>query len=61
MSSLTPCNHCTLRRIRQNAAPGVRVTTSNGKGDWEGWIVVKKSDETEPVAYFKALTDRCVC
>lgn len=61
MSELTQCNYCSLKQIEARAGPGVEVTTKQGTGDWEGWIVVKRSDEEEPVAYFKALTDRCVC
>ena len=61
MSELTTCNYCNLRRIQSRAGPGVKVTTKKGDGEWEGWIVVRRSDEIEPVAYFKALTDRCVC
>ena len=61
VSELTPCNYCSLKRIESRAGPGVEVTTKPGTGDWDGWIVVRRSDEVEPVAFFKALTDRCVC
>ena len=61
MSELTPCNYCTLKAIRARAPKGVRTTTSAGKGEWAGWIVVKQTGRKEPVAYFMALTDHCVC
>ena len=61
MSELTLCNFCTLRSLRKNQKGGSRTYVKPGKGEWEGWTVVTQSGQDHPVAYFKELTNHCVC
>ena len=62
MSSLTPCNHCTLKRIRaRNKAKGVRTYVRDGKGEWLGWKIVTESGNSKPVAFMMEITNHCVC
>lgn len=62
MSELTRCNFCRLRDMRAAAKKrGARVTVTQGKDDWTGWLVVKESDEPLPSAFFKALGNKCEC
>ena len=72
MSELTPCNYCSLSRIKQRAdKKGWQVTT---KPDGHGWTAVYvhppeikdfPDDDNEPSEYFAAsmmrITDHCVC
>lgn len=66
MSSLTPCNYCTLKRIERaearNDAP-LPVTTQHVRvpGGLEYWTGVFIGDDVEPIAFFHTLTERCVC
>lgn len=58
MSYLTPCNFCTLRRMRERAARrGTEVVLS----DDDGWIAARYADEAAPAALFRELSDNCVC
>lgn len=59
MSELTPCNYCTLKFLRQQAAKR-SVTIVLGK-DEHGWVTATYSDQDEPTAWFMELTERCVC
>lgn len=61
MSELTQCNFCKLKQIRARAAGGARTYVRNGRGEWEGWKVVTQSGRSKPVAYFRDLTNHCVC
>jgi hypothetical protein len=63
MSDLTPCNFCSLQRIKRRAAErGATVTTRREtSGDMRGWVAVIESDRDEPSSYFMELTDRCAC
>lgn len=59
MSSLTECNFCTVTWMRGQAAMrGVELILTP---DDRGWISARFSDESEPAAYFKELSDECAC
>lgn len=62
MSSLTPCNHCTLQRITRDAeARGATVTVERQLWgtEMEGWYQVLVSDRDKPVCWFMELTVEC--
>lgn len=67
MSSLTPCNYCSLQRIRSHAkSEGAEVKlrpahVATGDPEWFGWWAAVRSDKTEPVAYYMEVTAHCVC
>lgn len=62
MSEMTPCNHCTLNRVKASAKKrGASVQVRTGQDEWKGWLIVLESDKPEPTHYFRALTDHCVC
>jgi hypothetical protein len=64
MSELTPCNHCTLERIKGRAeARGASVIVQRQPvlTEMGGWYAVIVSDEPKPVAYFMELTVGCAC
>lgn len=64
MSSLTRCNFCTLRRMRELAAArGVSVIVEPVPAEeiMGGWTTARYSDKDRPSAWFMALSDRCVC
>jgi len=59
MSELTMCNHCQLELMKMLAER--RGATVELRTDEFGWIEAKYSDRPEPSAWFKQLTDHCVC
>lgn len=64
MSEMTPCNRCSLDRMKRQAnARGVKVITKieGPESDTPGWISAWYSDQDEPTAWFMQLTERCVC
>lgn len=66
MSGLTPCNHCTLERIKRDevrsAVPRpVTIKPVRMPGDHEHWLGVYVGDGMQPSAYFRELTAHCVC
>lgn len=71
MSELTPCNHCTLKRIRRRAEKeGKKVTLVGNRGWTTAYVHPKDIDiktlsakQREPyfAASFMALTDYCCC
>jgi hypothetical protein len=56
MSELTPCNYCTLQRMKAK-----RDVILEPADDMPGWTAARYVDEAEPSAYFMELTDSCVC
>lgn len=57
MSSLTRCNYCQLQRIRRRYPEAITQLSQR----MPGWIEVVAPDEPDPLAYFVALPDSCVC
>lgn len=72
MSELTPCNFCSLNRIKYRAKQRGRLVTTRSES---GWTVVyvhppdvtefPRREDGEPSEYFAAsmmkITDHCVC
>lgn len=64
MSSLTRCNRCSLDDMQRRATErGVEliVTHIEAPDEMAGWISARYSDEIKAGAWFKALSDECVC
>lgn len=68
MSELTPCNYCTLKRIRARAKKEGKVITLVKEKDtktFPGWIKVhvhlKGKGIGKSCASFAAISDHCVC
>lgn len=60
MSEMTPCNYCTLKRVRVDAKKsGTKVEVKAGTGDWKGWTVVYENGEA--THYMMEISDHCVC
>ena len=56
MSELTPCNYCSLQRLkREHIGKFVEAKQASN-----GWLEVYADDQPVGVA-FMALTDHCVC
>lgn len=63
MSELTPCNWCSLLRMRRIANErGVELIVKKvPKGETlAGWTSVRYADE-EPSVHFMSLSNHCVC
>lgn len=65
MSELTPCNYCSLKRLKASAeARGNEVILRLAHGGTNAYLV-KKGEKVqpgdEPVAWFMELTNHCVC
>jgi hypothetical protein len=59
----TPCNYCSWERMRETAKQrnvGLLVQFET-EGEMKGWYSARYSDKEEPSAWFKELTDKCVC
>lgn len=63
MSELTPCNYCSLRRMRDDAERrGTSIVVEVvDTGDMAGWTSARYANEPEPSAWFAELSDHCVC
>jgi hypothetical protein len=60
VSELTPCNFCSYERYRREAQ--ARGATISLVPDRElEMLAVRVSDREEPIAWFLALTQHCVC
>ena len=61
MGGLTPCNYCTLQRMKANAEKRGNEIILRGLNAY----VVKKGEKVqpgdEPVAWFMELTNYCCC
>jgi hypothetical protein len=57
LSTLTRCNYCSLREIKDRY--GADKVTLRFTGD--GFIQVRVEGEAEPLAWFVALTGACCC
>jgi hypothetical protein len=61
MSELTPCNYCTLQRMKRDAKKtGDIITVRAGKGTWSGWIEVLRNGKPAD-CWFQKLGDHCEC
>lgn len=60
MSHLTPCNYCTLRRMRLRGEVIVEKITDPAD-PMEGWMSATYAGEEKPSAWFMVLTEECVC
>jgi hypothetical protein len=59
MSELTRCNRCSLDEMERRATKhGATVLLTL---DDDGWLAARYSDQDEPSAWFRELTDGCVC
>ena len=64
MSELTPCNRCTLERLRREAATRNATITVRRLPLFDplaGWFEISASDLSDPLAYFWQLTEGCEC
>lgn len=63
MSDLTPCNFCTMQNMKARAEMrGVELIVQlETEGDMVDWWSARYSDQTEPSAWFMAITDSCAC
>lgn len=65
MSELTPCNYCTLRRMRERRqdmwGTPIEVIVTPNDPEADGWTSARYTDRDKPSAYFLELTDHCVC
>lgn len=61
MSYLTPCNFCTLRRMRERAARRGTEVVLSADGDWIAARYADAPPEAAPAVLFRELSDDCVC
>lgn len=59
MSELTQCNYCTWEDIKKHAKERLKTYELRASNDIPGWQ--EAVIDGEVVAYFKKVTDYCVC